>query len=190
MDLNLSWDLFIAFFFAVVTAYSFIIGKHQTLKILIAVYIAILCTQGLGNIFVRFTGESEPVFRIFQVMGVTLNLPTLSLAKLILFMLAIIFVALKGGFDVTYGHSHSSLLSLLATCLFGFSTAGLIIMTLLTFISGSPLLDPALGSKDILVPLMQSSHLVQVMVLNQDLWFSLPALLLVGFGLVKEGSAE
>lgn len=27
--------------------------------------------------------------------------------------------------------------------------------------------------------------LVQVMVLNQDLWFSLPALLLVGFGLVK-----
>jgi hypothetical protein len=63
-------------------------------------------------------------------------------------------------------------------------------MTLLTFLSGAPLLDPALSTTEMLVPLMQSSHLVQVMVLNQDLWFSLPALLLVGFGLVKEAGSE
>src|SRR3990167_7087198 len=86
MDLTLSWDLFISFFFAVVTAYSFIIGKHQTLTILIAVYIAILATQGLGNIFVKFSGESEPVFRIFKVLGVDLNISTISIAKLVLFM--------------------------------------------------------------------------------------------------------
>lgn len=186
MDLTLSWDLFIAFFFAVVAAYSFIIGKHQTLKILIAVYIAILATQGIGNIFERFSGESEPVFRIMQVMGVTLNVSTLSLGKLIFFMIVIIAVALKGGFSVEYGKSHSSLVALAATAMFGLSTAGLIIVSLLTFIAGAPLLDPTLGSQEILVPIMGSSTLVQAMVLNQDLWFSLPALLLVGFGLVKE----
>jgi hypothetical protein len=186
MDLTLSWDLFIAFFFAVVTAYSFIIGKHQTLKILIAVYIAILATQGIGNVLLKFSTESEPVYRIFQVMGVTLNVPTLSIAKLVLFMIAIIGIALKGGFSVEYGRSHSSMIALIATGCFGFSTAGLIIIALLTFVAGSPIMDPSLGVEAILQPLMGSSSLVQVMILNQDLWFSLPALLLIGFGLIKE----
>ena len=189
MDLTLSWDLFISFFFAVVTAYSFIIGKHQTLTILIAVYIAILATQGLGNIFVKFSGESEPVFRIFKVLGVDLNISTISIAKLVLFMATIIAVALKGGFSVEYGRSHSSLIALIATGLFGFATSGLIVIALLTFVAGSPLLDPTLGAKEILVPLMGQSYLVQVMVLNQDLWFSLPALLLIGFGLLREEAA-
>ena len=53
MDLTLSWDLFIVFFFSVVTAYSFIIGKHQTLTTLVAAFIAILATQGLGHVLVR-----------------------------------------------------------------------------------------------------------------------------------------
>ena len=189
MDLTLSWDLFISFFFAVVTAYSFIIGKHQTLTILIAVYIAILATQGLGNIFVKFSGESEPVFRIFKVLGVDLNISTISIAKLVLFMATIIAVALKGGFSVEYGRSHSSLIALIATGLFGFATSGLIVIALLTFVAGSPLLDPTLGAKETLVPLMGQSYLVQVMVLNQDLWFSLPALLLIGFGLLREEAA-
>ena len=189
MDLTLTWDLFISFFFAVVTAYSFIIGKHQTLKILVAVYIAILATQGLGNIFMRLTGEAEPVYRIFRVLGVSLNVSTMSVAKLVAFMIVIVAVALKGGFNVEYGKSHSSLIALLGTGLFGFATAGLIIISLLTFVAGAPLLDKTLGAQEILKPLMDSSRLVQVMVLNQDLWFSLPALL-VGFGLVKEEGGE
>ena len=188
MDLTLSWDLFIIFFIAVVTAYSFIIGKHETLKILVAVYIAILATQGIGNILARFSSESEPVYRILKVMGVTLNLSSLSLFKLIIFVAAIIWIALKGGFAMQYGKSHGSFLTLVATGLFGLATAMIIITALLTFIAGAPLLDPTLGARAILLPLMQSSALVQVVVLNQDLWFSLPALLLIGFGLLKEKS--
>lgn len=189
MDLTLSWDIFIAFFFAVVTAYSFIIGKHQTLTILIAVYIAILATQGLGNIFMQFSGEAEPVYRIFKVLGVTLNVSTISLSRLILFMAIVIAVALKGGFSVQYGKSHSSIIALTATGLFGFATAGLIIITLLTFVAGSPLLDPTLSTREILLPLMQQSSLVQAMILQQDIWFALPALLLVVFGVLGEEDA-
>ena len=190
MDLTLSWDLFILFFFAVVAAYSFIIGKHQTLKILIAIYIAILATQGIGNIFERISGESETVYRILKVMGVNLNLTTMSISKLVFFMIVIISIALKGGFSVEYGKSHSSIVALAATALFGLSTAGLIVVSLLTFVAGAPLLDPSLGSTEILVPLMKTSRMVQAMVLNQDLWFALPALLLVGFGLVREEGGE
>lgn len=187
MELTLSWDLFIVFFFSVVTAYSFIIGKHQTLTILVAVYIAILATQGLGNIFVRFSGESDPVYKIFQVMGVTLNLNTLSITKLLIFMLAIIGVAIKGGLSVECSKHHSSFVELVATCCFGLSTAALIILAMLTFVAGAPLADPTLGSQAILVPLMESSMLVQAMVMNQNLWFALPALLLIGFGLTGRG---
>src|SRR3989344_9420100 len=107
MDLTLSWDLFIVFFFSVITAYSFIIGKHQTLKILVAVYIAILATQGIGNVLMRFSAESEPVYRILSVMGVNINISTLSVAKLVIFMVSIVSVALKGGFSVEYGRSHA-----------------------------------------------------------------------------------
>jgi hypothetical protein len=190
MDLTLSWDLFIVFFFSVVTAYSFIMGKHQTLTILIAIYIAILATQGMGNVLIRFSGESEPVFKIFQVMGVTLNVSTISVTKLILFMVAVICIALKGGFHVEHGTSHSSTVALIATGLFGFATAGLIVMALLTFIAGAPILDPTLGKREILAPLMQSSYFVQMMVVNQDVWLSLPAVLLVAFGFVKDGEGQ
>ena len=188
MDLTLSWDLFIVFFFSFITAYSFIIGKHQTLKILVAVYIAILATQGIGNILTRFSMQSEPMYRILSVMGVSINISTLGVTKLVIFMVAIIGVALKGGFSVEYGRSHASVVALGATGLFGFATAGLIMTTLLTFVAGAPILDPTLGSKEALIPIMQSSSLVQIMVLNQDLWFALPALLLIGFGMVKEES--
>ncbi|MEK7137398.1 MAG: hypothetical protein AAB853_03885 [Patescibacteria group bacterium] len=186
MDLTLSWDLFIIFFIAVVTAYSFIIGKHETLKILVAVYIAVLATQGIGNVLARFSSETEPMYRILKVMGVTMNVSSLSLAKLLIFLVAIIWIALKGGFAVHYGKTHGSLITIVATGLFGLSTATLIVTALLTFIAGAPLLDPALGSREILLPIMQQSAFVQGIILNQDLWFSLPALLLIGFGLVKE----
>ena len=45
---------------------------------------------------------------------------------------AIIAVALKGGFSVEYGQSHSSFIALLATGLFGFATAGIIVTDIRT----------------------------------------------------------
>ena len=50
MEINLSWDLFVIVFFAVIIAYSFIIGRNQTLKVIIASYIAILASDGIGNL--------------------------------------------------------------------------------------------------------------------------------------------
>lgn len=190
MDLTLSWDLFIIFFFAVVIAYSFIIGKHQTLTILVATYIAVLATQGIGNLLQRLIGETQPVVQIFSILGVTINVSSLSLTKLILFMIAIICIALQGGVNVEYGNSHSSTINMIATGLFGFGTAGLIIMALLTFVAGMPILDPTLGQQPMILPLMQGSSLVKFMILNQDMWFALPALFLIGFGLVKERASS
>ncbi len=35
MEINLTWDLFIIVFFLIILAYSFVIGKNQTMKIIV-----------------------------------------------------------------------------------------------------------------------------------------------------------
>ena len=54
MQLLPTWDLFIIVFFAIIIAYSFIVGRNSTLKIVIASYLAILTADGFGNMIDRF----------------------------------------------------------------------------------------------------------------------------------------
>ena len=49
MNVTLTWDLFIIVFFAVIITYSFIIGRREAIKIIIATYIAIVAVQGSGT---------------------------------------------------------------------------------------------------------------------------------------------
>jgi len=99
MQLTLSWDLFVIVFFAVVITYSFIIGKHESVKIIISTYIAIVAAQGMGNLIERLSTESQP---LFSMVGLTLDIQLLATTKLILFILTIIFLAVRGGFEIDY----------------------------------------------------------------------------------------
>ena len=54
MDIKLSWDLFIAVFFIIIVAYSFIIGLNGTIKVILGTYIAIVCADAIGLIFELF----------------------------------------------------------------------------------------------------------------------------------------
>ena len=56
VNLTLSWDLFIVVFFAIIVSYSFIIVQHQSMKVIIASYIGIIATQGIGNVLARLMG--------------------------------------------------------------------------------------------------------------------------------------
>lgn len=182
MNVTLSWDLFIIVFFATVTAYSFIIGKTQSVKIIIAAYIAILATQGLGNILYRLTGESQAVL---DVMGVNVNITILSSTKIFFFITFIILIAIRSGIEISYAKETSSLMNMIYTGLFGFFTAGLIVSTILTYATGNPILDTTIANAPELTEAISQSQLMQIMVYNQDLWFTLPALLLVGIGFMK-----
>ena len=182
MNLTLSWDLFIIVFFAMVIAYSFIIGKHESVKIIIATYIATVAVQGLGNIITRVTGESQP---ILYVLGLSVDSTILATMKLIIFVAVIIFIAVRGGIEIRYGKESGSILNMIITGAVGFATAGLILSTLLTFVAGSALLDVNLAQAETVSPIIQQSKLMQLMILNQDLWFALPALLLLGVGFLS-----
>lgn len=187
MAITLSWDLFVIVFFAVIITYSFIIGKHESIKIIISTYIAIVAAQGLGNLLERLSGQSQP---FFQLVGLTLDLSLVSTTKLLLFILTIVFLAVRGGFEIEFNKEAGMMTDLVLTGVFGFVTAGLMLSTLMTFVADVPLLDANIAKQEGIAKIVTESELMAAMVINQDFWFALPALLLIGVGFLNTEATE
>lgn len=179
MNVSLSWDLFIVVFFAIVMSYSFIIGKQKSMKIIIASYISIIAVQGIGNVLSRALLNSGMTM---ESMGIPVDVTMIALGKIFLFAICVIVFVLRSGIDVSYDKDAGSVLSIIYTGLFGFSTAGLIVSTILTYASGSGILDNTLAAQSTMAPLAAGSTLIQLMILNQDLWYTLPAFVIIALG--------
>jgi hypothetical protein len=63
-------------------------------------------------------------------------------------------------------------------------------ITLFIFVADVQILDPNMEHLATIAPLLEKSKLMQVMILNQDLWFSLPALLLIVVGFLSNEVVE
>lgn len=187
MELSLTWDLLVIVFFAVIVAYSFIVGKDESVKIIIASYIAIVAVQALGNLLEMLGGESRTMM---EMLGFTLDRNVISTTKLLLFVAMIIFLAIKGGFEMEYAKDLTGIWDPIITGAFGFATSGMLLSALLTYIAAKPLLDETLGSAPLIQPLLADSTLVQVMVDYQNVWFALPALLLLTIGFINGKNAS
>ena len=187
MQLTLSWDLFVIVFFAVVITYSFIIGKHESVKIIISTYIAIVAAQGMGNLVERLSADSQP---LFSMVGITLDIQLLATTKLVLFIVTIIFLAVRGGFEIEYQKVGNTLVDIAMTALFGFVTAGLMLSTLMTFVADAPLLDKNIAQSPFIATIITHSRLMEFMVLYQDLWFALPAIILLVIGFMNSQKEE
>ncbi len=180
MNITLTWDLVIIVFIAIVTAYSYIVGKKECVKVIVGTYMAAVAVQGILTLVAR--GEPQ-VVNLLSTMGFGLNGEIFNMSKLILFMLMMIMIAVRGGFEVEYSKENWGMLNIAITGAFGLTTAFLILVTLATYIAGVPLMSPLLGESQAIAPILQQSVLLQVLVHYQDIWFALPALLLliVGF---------
>ena len=179
MQVNLTWDLIVIVFFALILAYSFIVGKNESVKIIIASYIAIVAVQAVGNLLTLVLGQSQS---IANFLGIGLNGNILSTVKLILFVATIIFLAVKGGFEMEYAKDIQGVWNTALTAAFGFATAGLLLTALLTYIAAKPILDDTLRTAPLLAPLLAQSRLVAIMIEYQNVWFCLPAILLLVVG--------
>ncbi len=182
VNVTLSWDLVIIVFFAIVMSYSFIIGRNQSIRVMIAAYISIIATQGIGNVILRLAGSS---INNIEILNFTFNVSIISALKIIIFVTFIILLALRSGIHITYTKESGSLMNILYTTIFGFGTAGLIISTILTYVAGNAILDVTMPASGAIAPIAQSSPLMQIMVLNQDIWFSLPAILIIAAGFIN-----
>ena len=187
MTITPTWDLFIVVFFGLVITYSFIIGKHEAIKIIISTYIAILAVEGIGNILERVTGDSRP---LLSVVGLNIDGDILTAMKLVVFIALIIFIAIRSGLEIDYSKDPGGPVNAILTAVFGFATAGLLLISLFIFVADVQILDPNVENIETISALLSKSKLMQVMILNQDLWFSLPALLLIAVGVVSNEPLE
>ena len=179
MDIRLSWDLFIIVFFAVIIAYSFIIGKDRTLKVVIGTYLAILTADGIGNLFQQYLLPSIP-----SLQG-DMGTQALILMKIIVFIAVIVVIAVKGSFSVSILSDKPLSTKVMANFIFGVLNAGLIVSTILVFISGFSFVNGFYGLMTT-TSFYYESELVRMMVDNYNVWFALPAIAFTGVSLFEQ----
>lgn len=184
MSFTLSWDLFIAVFFALVITYSFIIGKKEAVKIILSSYVAIVAVQGAGNFAQRLFGFAETQ-TMLGVVGIPLDTTVTSILKLTLFITIIVFLAVRAGLHVQYVGNGGMAVNAAMTAFAGFATAGLFLATLITFIAGAPLLDMQVTATPGLAAILEQSQLMSLIIWNLDLWFILPAAVLIAAGILS-----
>lgn len=176
--MNLSWDLFIIVIFAVIVAYSFIIGRNRTLKVIIGTYIAILASDGIGNLFKEYLLSNRMVVKLISVFGLPSDDKSLIILKIIFFIIAIVVLAVRGGFLVDIEENKSSVVNGIVNLIFGFLSAGLVVSTMLVFISGASFVlgESTINMPNFVIDLYNSSRLVRIMIDNYNIWFAMPAI--------------
>ena len=188
MNLVLSWDLFVVVMFVMIVAYSFIIGLDRTLKTLIGTYLAILAADGLGNVtFLLMQQESKltKLLKLYEVGGAESHV----VIKIILFIAIVVILSIRGAYQVNSEGFGFPAVNTLMSGVFGFLNAGLIVSTLLVYVSGISLIG-AKASDSNIVDIYSSSQLVQYMVDYYNLWFSIPVVALVVWSLFFKREEE
>lgn len=196
MNLHLSWDLFILVFFAVVVAYSFIIGRNQTLKVILGTYVAVLCADGLGNIFAKYLVTSKPFLRFLSLFYVSNEDQAIAFFKVIVFLVLIVMIAVRGMFQVESRDDAPVGLRFAILVFLGVLSGGLMISAVLVFISGSSLIGGSLigstplvaaaSGKNMLYDVYTSSRFIRIMLDYANFWFVLPGIFFIVVGLFQK----
>ncbi len=179
MDITLSWDLVLTVFIVIVVAMSYLLGKHQCVKLVLAAYVGMVTVQGVATIFSRASPDWNAMQ---QNLSVNVDDGVLSTAKLLLFVFITVLIALRGGISVNYEKEALTVTNVIAAGLLGLATAGLMLVTVVTLIADIPLLSPALASSSVLTPLLTQSWILWTVATFQDLFYTVPAILVLVIG--------
>jgi len=173
MNLDLSWNLFILVIFAVIICYSFIIGLHRIFKTIIASYLAILAADGLGNLFQLYFLSSENFVKFLDLIKLSESDESLIVIKVTIFVSFIVILTIKGIYKIEYNSGLDGFPNVFFTGIFAFLSAGLIMSTLLVYISGVSFVQATPIDSNI-VDIYNSSKFVRHMIDYKDVWFSMP----------------
>jgi len=181
MNIQLSWDLFVVVFFTVIISYSFIIGRDNTLKVILGTYVSAIAADALGNIFGN-TITTSPVFmRLLKSMMIESPEEAGIFIKVMFFVLFVILFAVRGAFYVEVVRDRSAGVRLVLSILYAVFSAGLIISIILVFVSGVSFIGGSsqalnLASNPTLNELVKQSEIIRIMLKYAYVWFFAPAL--------------
>ena len=172
-----SWDLLISAIFVAIIAFSFIVGKDITLKIIIAAYISILATDGLSYLIYQLFFSPDPVISVFNLSAPATTQITV---KLFLFVVCVVILTSRGAFSAEFPGSTSGMLGSFVQAALGFLLAALITSTLLVFLAGECFL-PAIECQSSTLAnfITQGSNFGAQLLSKAYVWFMLPAVVLV-----------
>ena len=185
MQINLTWDLFIIVFFTLILSYSFIIWYNKTLKIILSSYIAILVADWIWNSIANLVFRDFPELNIFFFKEWD---PVFIIFKISLFIISLVVLSVNWWFEVEWVEAETKLHEVIYTLIFWGLSALLIISVILVFSSwasflqwwGLDIVNSAIKS------MYDSSFLVQLIVLNYNLIFIIPAVIFVILSLTSE----
>lgn len=191
MDLKLSWDLFIIVFFAIVTAYSFIIGRQETLKIIIASYIATISADGLGNLFSKFIGNTTFFNKLVNFLGLGGGAEQLtSIIKILLFITVIVLLTIFGDYEVEEPPEQNSFVKLVTLTALSLLSGGLILSTIIVFANGGSLISGTAAISESFKIVYDESRFVRGLLDWHDIWFALPGLLFVFISVIQKNKSS
>ncbi|MFA6992414.1 MAG: hypothetical protein WC269_04010 [Candidatus Gracilibacteria bacterium] len=178
MNITLSWDLFVLVFFIVIVAYSFIIGRDNTLKVILGTYVSMIAADAAGNLFGQYFSGSALFMNVLKLAAVGNEQEAMIFVKVLVFVVLVILFAVKGAFSVRTVDDRSTPIRLVLSFLYAFMSASLIISTILVFVSGASFIgsgdEASLASS--LWNVYNKSDLVRMIVNNSYFLFFLPAL--------------
>jgi len=183
-----TWDPFILVSFAIVTAYSFIVGRNATMKIIISTYIAILATDGIGNLVGTYILDGGGLANYLSTTAAGAAV----IFKILVFVVAIVTLTIHGNFFVEIPRDKSMMITLATTTAFGVLSAGLIISTVLIYIDGGGFLgESAINTlPGIHVDITGTSQIAKHITENYNFWFSLPAISILFVSLISIAEGE
>lgn len=179
MSVNLSWDLFILAFFGVVIAYSFIIGRNQTLKVISATYIGILSADAIGNLFARYMVSSEPFLKLLRLFSIGSAEQAIAFCKVFFLIAIVVVIAVRGVYEFSVDDEHPFAMRMTVSFILGLLSAGLMMSAMLIFISGGSLVSAIVQPNSPLTELYSDSRFVRLMIDFSNFWFMIPGAALI-----------
>jgi len=115
--------------------------------------------------------------------GGTLTAPDdggLVVIKIFIFVFTIVLIATRGRFQINMDRSGSSIMNVILNLTYGILSAGLITSTILIYTSGASLVqETGMVMNEAVLTMYRDSMMVQTMINNYNIWFSLPAITFV-----------
>jgi len=187
INLSLSWELVVLTAFTVMMAYSLIVGRAMTIKVILATYVAVLATEGLTIFFkeVILANLSSVLLKgasPLDAFGLGDDEMAPILIKIGVFIGWVILIVSFGDFAVS-DPGDNFIVRFILNIVFGALSAGLLISTVLVYLDKRPLFY--LGGKAAavaqqnsitMIKLLPESWLINILVTNYAILFTLPAL--------------
>ena len=176
-----TWDLLTLVFLGLTITYSFIIGRANTVKFTVGIYISLLTADAIGNILQQYIFGLHPFHPLLIQYGIggTDNGYHI-IAKIIAFAIFMILLMLKGNFVADVAYRSSSIISGFVTLLMGSFSAMLLAAGVLLYVSGGSFL---LGEPYLTTTLAESiyahSFMAKLLIDYISVWFLLPSLAFV-----------